>query len=70
MFDGFTMAMDALFLCDTVLAVAVAPDGSVGRFCSHAVAREGALARVMRRRRATPGWFDGVLDYGDDRVGT
>jgi Uncharacterized conserved protein len=54
---GFTMAMDALFLYpDTVLAVAVAPDGSVGGFLQlvPSPASEGYSLASMRRRRETP----------------
>jgi lysyl-tRNA synthetase class 2 len=60
---GFTMAMDALFRYpDTVLAVAVAPDGTVGGFL-HLVpspASEGYSLASMRRRRDTP---NGLMEY-------
>jgi lysyl-tRNA synthetase class 2 len=60
---GFTMAMDALFLYpDTVLAVAVAPDGSVGGFLQlvPSPASEGYSLASMRRRRETP---NGLMEY-------
>jgi lysyl-tRNA synthetase class 2 len=60
---GFTMAMDALFLYpDTVLAVAVAPDGSVGGFLQlvPSPASEGYSLASMRRRRDTP---NGLMEY-------
>ena len=52
---GFTMAMDALFRYpDTVLAVAVGPDGSVGGFLQlvPSPASEGYSLASMRRRRS------------------
>jgi lysyl-tRNA synthetase class 2 len=60
---GFTMAMDALFLYpDTVLAVALAPDGSVGGFLQlvPSPASEGSSLASMRRRRETP---NGLMEY-------
>jgi lysyl-tRNA synthetase class 2 len=60
---GFTMAMDALFLYpDTVLAVALAPDGSVGGFLQlvPSPASEGYSLASMRRRRETP---NGLMEY-------
>ncbi|MFL5953085.1 MAG: bifunctional lysylphosphatidylglycerol flippase/synthetase MprF [Gaiellaceae bacterium] len=60
---GFTMAMDALFLYpDTVLAVAVAPDGSVGGFLQlvPSPASEGYSLASMRRRKDTP---NGLMEY-------
>ena len=60
---GFTMAMDALFLYpDTVLAVAVGPDGSVGGFLQlvPSPASEGYSLASMRRRAATP---NGLMEY-------
>jgi lysyl-tRNA synthetase class 2 len=60
---GFTMAMDALFLYpDTVLAVAVAPDGGVGGFLQlvPSPASEGYSLASMRRRRDTP---NGLMEY-------
>ncbi|HEY6963390.1 MAG TPA: phosphatidylglycerol lysyltransferase domain-containing protein [Gaiellaceae bacterium] len=60
---GFTMAMDALFLYpDTVLAVAVAPDGRVGGFLQlvPSPASEGYSLASMRRRRDTP---NGLMEY-------
>ena len=60
---GFTMAMDALFLYpDTVLAVATAPDGSVGGFLQlvPSPASEGYSLASMRRRRDTP---NGLMEY-------
>ena len=60
---GFTMAMDALFLYpDTVLAVAVGPDGSVGGFLQlvPSPANEGYSLASMRRRRDTP---NGLMEY-------
>ena len=60
---GFTMAMDALFLYpDTVLAVAVAPDGSVGGFLQlvPSPASEGYSLASMRRRSDTP---NGLMEY-------
>jgi lysyl-tRNA synthetase class 2 len=60
---GFTMAMDALFLYpDTVLAVAVAPDGSVGGFLQlvPSPASEGYSLASMRRRRETP---NGLMEF-------
>jgi lysyl-tRNA synthetase class 2 len=60
---GFTMAMDALFLYpDTVLAVAVAPDGSVGGFLQlvPSPASEGYSLASMRRRTSTP---NGLMEY-------
>jgi lysyl-tRNA synthetase class 2 len=60
---GFTMAMDALFLYpDTVLAVAIAPDGSVGGFLQlvPSPASEGYSLASMRRRRNTP---NGLMEF-------
>jgi len=60
---GFTMAMDALFLYpDTVLAVAVDPDGRVGGFLQlvPSPASEGYSLASMRRRRDTP---NGLMEY-------
>jgi lysyl-tRNA synthetase class 2 len=60
---GFTMAMDALFLYpDTVLAVALAPDGRVGGFLQlvPSPASEGYSLASMRRRRDTP---NGLMEY-------
>ncbi len=60
---GFTMAMDALFLYpDTVLAVAVAPDGTVGGFLQlvPSPASDGYSLASMRRRRDTP---NGLMEY-------
>jgi lysyl-tRNA synthetase class 2 len=60
---GFTMAMDAMFRYpDTVLAVAVAPDGSVGGFLQlvPSPASEGYSLASMRRRKDTP---NGLMEY-------
>jgi len=60
---GFTMAMDALFLYpDTVLAVAVSPDGGVGGFLQlvPSPASEGYSLASMRRRRDTP---NGLMEF-------
>jgi lysyl-tRNA synthetase class 2 len=60
---GFTMAMDALFLYpDTVLAVAIGPDGSVGGFLQlvPSPASEGYSLASMRRRKDTP---NGLMEY-------
>jgi len=60
---GFTMAMDALFLYpDTVLAVAVGPDGSVGGFLQlvPSPASDGYSLASMRRRNNTP---NGLMEY-------
>jgi lysyl-tRNA synthetase class 2 len=60
---GFTMAMDALFLYpDTVLAVAVAPDGRVGGFMQlvPSPASEGYSLASMRRRGDTP---NGLMEF-------
>jgi len=60
---GFTMAMDALFLYpDTVLAVAVAPDGEVGGFLQlvPSPASDGYSLASMRRRKNTP---NGLMEY-------
>ena len=60
---GFTMAMDAMFAYpDTVLAVAVGPDGSVGGFLQlvPSPASEGYSLASMRRRRDTP---NGLMEY-------
>ena len=57
------MAMDALFRYpDTVLAVAVAPDGAVGGFLQlvPSPASEGYSLASMRRRRETP---NGLMEY-------
>jgi lysyl-tRNA synthetase, class II len=60
---GFTMAMDALFLYpESVLAVAVGPDGAVGGFL-HLVpspASDGYSLASMRRRRDTP---NGLVEF-------
>ena len=60
---GFTMAMDALFRYpDTVLAVAVSPDGTVGGFLQlvPSPASEGYSLSSMRRRKDTP---NGLMEY-------
>ena len=60
---GFTMAMDALLLyTDTVLAVAVAPDGRVGGFLQlvPSPASEGYSLASMRRRGDTP---NGLMEF-------
>jgi lysylphosphatidylglycerol synthetase-like protein (DUF2156 family) len=60
---GFTMAMDAVFRYpDTVLAVAVSPDGSVGGFLQlvPSPASEGYSLSSMRRRKDTP---NGLMEY-------
>jgi lysylphosphatidylglycerol synthetase-like protein (DUF2156 family) len=60
---GFSMAMDALFLYpDTVLAVAVAPDGRVGGFLQlvPSPASEGYSLASMRRRGDTP---NGLMEF-------
>ena len=60
---GFTMAMDGLFLYpDTVLAVAVAPDGRVGGFLQlvPSPASEGYSLASMRRRGDTP---NGLMEF-------
>ncbi len=60
---GFTMAMDALFAYpDTVLAVAIGPDGSVGGFLQlvPSPASEGYSLASMRRRKDTP---NGLMEY-------
>ena len=60
---GFTMAMDALFLYpDTVLAVAVAPDGNIGGFLQlvPSPASDGYSLASMRRRTDTP---NGVMEF-------
>ena len=60
---GFTMAMDALYRYpDTVLAVAVGPDGSVGGFLQlvPSPASEGYSLASMRRRRNTP---NGLMEF-------
>jgi lysyl-tRNA synthetase class 2 len=60
---GFTMAMDAMFLYpDTVLAVAVGPDGSVGGFLQlvPSPASEGYSLASMRRRSDTP---NGLMEF-------
>jgi lysyl-tRNA synthetase class 2 len=60
---GFTMAMDALFRYpDTVLAVAVAPDGTVGGFLQlvPSPASEGYSLASMRRRKSTP---NGLMEF-------
>ena len=69
---GFTMAMDALFAYpDTVLAVAVGPDGSRRRLpAARAVARErGLLARVDAAPPRHAERADGVPDHRDGRLG-
>jgi len=60
---GFTMAMDALFLYpETVLAVAVGPDGHVGGFLQlvPSPASDGYSLASMRRRKDTP---NGLTEY-------
>jgi lysylphosphatidylglycerol synthetase-like protein (DUF2156 family) len=60
---GFTMAMDALFRYpDTVLAVAVAPDGRIGGFLQlvPSPASEGYSLASMRRRADTP---NGLMEF-------
>lgn len=60
---GFTMAMDALFLYpDTVLAVAIAPDRSIGGFLQlvPSPASDGYSLSSMRRRKDTP---NGLMEY-------
>jgi lysylphosphatidylglycerol synthetase-like protein (DUF2156 family) len=60
---GFTMAMDALFRYpDTVLAVALAPDGRVGGFLQlvPSPASEGYSLAAMRRRADTP---NGLMEF-------
>ena len=60
---GFTMAMDAMFRYpDTVLAVALAPDGTVGGFLQlvPSPASEGYSLSSMRRRKDTP---NGLMEY-------
>jgi lysyl-tRNA synthetase class 2 len=60
---GFTMAMDAVFRYpDTVLAVAVGPDGTVGGFLQlvPSPASEGYSLSSMRRRKDTP---NGLMEY-------
>jgi lysylphosphatidylglycerol synthetase-like protein (DUF2156 family) len=60
---GFTMAMDALFRYpDTVLAVAVGPDGAVGGFLQlvPSPASDGYSLSSMRRRKDTP---NGLMEY-------
>jgi len=60
---GFTMAMDALFRYpDTVLAVAVAPDGSLGGFLQlvPSPASDGYSLASMRRRKDTP---NGLMEF-------
>src|SRR5215469_8533976 len=57
------MAMDALFLYpDTVLAVAVDPDGSVGGFLQlvPSPASDGYSLASMRRRKDTP---NGLMEF-------
>ena len=60
---GFTMAMDALFRYpDTVLAVALGPDGRVGAFLQlvPSPASEGYSLASMRRRTDTP---NGLMEF-------
>ncbi|HEY0414740.1 MAG TPA: phosphatidylglycerol lysyltransferase domain-containing protein [Gaiellaceae bacterium] len=60
---GFTMAMDALFRYpDTVLAVALGPDGHVGGFLQlvPSPASEGYSLASMRRRGDTP---NGLMEF-------
>ena len=60
---GFTMAMDAMFIYpDSVLAVAVGPDGAVGGFLQlvPSPASDGYSLASMRRRRDTP---NGLMEY-------
>jgi lysyl-tRNA synthetase class 2 len=60
---GFTMAMDALFRYpDTVLAVALAPDGRVGGFLQlvPSPASDGYSLASMRRRGDTP---NGLMEF-------
>jgi lysyl-tRNA synthetase class 2 len=60
---GFTMAMDAMFIYpDSVLAVALGPDGRVGGFLQlvPSPASDGYSLASMRRRRDTP---NGLMEY-------
>jgi lysyl-tRNA synthetase class 2 len=60
---GFTMAMDALFRYpESVLAVALAPDGRVGGFLQlvPSPASEGYSLASMRRRNDTP---NGLMEF-------
>jgi lysyl-tRNA synthetase class 2 len=60
---GFSMAMDALFRYpDTVLAVAVGPDGRVGGFLQlvPSPASDGYSLASMRRRTDTP---NGLMEF-------
>ena len=60
---GFTMAMDAMFLYpDTVLAVALAPDGRIGGFLQlvPSPASDGYSLASMRRRKDTP---NGLMEF-------
>ena len=60
---GFTMAMDAMFIYpDSVLAVAIGPDGSIGGFLQlvPSPASDGYSLASMRRRRDTP---NGLMEY-------
>lgn len=60
---GFTMAMDAVFRYpDTVLAVAVGPDGKAGGFLQlvPSPASDGYSLASMRRRRDTP---NGLIEF-------
>ncbi len=60
---GFTMAMDALFAYpDSMLALALAPDGTVGGFLQlvPAPASGGYSLASMRRRRETP---NGLMEF-------
>jgi lysyl-tRNA synthetase, class II len=60
---GFTMAMDALFIYpDTVLAVALDPDGGVGGFLQlvPSPASDGYSLAAMRRRKETP---NGLMEF-------
>lgn len=59
---GFSMAMDDLFASGTVLALAEAPDGSVGGFLHLAPspAYGGWSLSTMRRRRSTP---NGLMEF-------
>jgi lysylphosphatidylglycerol synthetase-like protein (DUF2156 family) len=58
---GFTMAMDALFAYpDTLVAVAIAPDGRVGGFLQLVPACGGYSLASMRRRRDAP---NGLMEF-------
>jgi lysyl-tRNA synthetase class 2 len=59
---GFSMAMDDLYASGTMLALALAPDGSVGGFLHLAPspAHGGWSLSTMRRRSDTP---NGLMEY-------